>query len=60
LLIEINVYFLEFLPWDYLARLSCADSLNNNDSSLERNIAPTLFEVVGTFGIDLHASNTFL
>jgi hypothetical protein len=59
LLIEINVYILEFLRWDYFSRLSCLDSWSNNDSSLERSIAPTLFGVVGAFGIAPRAFNTF-
>ncbi len=59
MLIETNIYLLEFLTWGCLSRLSCLDSLSNHDSSLERNIAPTLFGVVGAFGIALHASNTF-
>jgi hypothetical protein len=59
LLIETNVYVLEFLPWDYLSRLRCLDSLSNENSSLERSIAPTLLGVVGAFGSTLHASNTF-
>jgi hypothetical protein len=32
--------------------------LSNNNSSLERSIAPTLLGVVGAFGIAPHASNT--
>jgi hypothetical protein len=58
LLIETNIYILEFLPWDYFSRLSCLDSLSNNDFSLERSIAPTILGVVGAFGIAFHASNT--
>jgi hypothetical protein len=58
LLIETNVYLLEFLPWDYLLRLNWFDSLSNSDSSLKRNIAPTLLGVVGAFGIAHYASNT--
>jgi len=59
LLIETNIYVLKFLPWNYFSRLKCFDSLSNNDSSLERNIAPTLLGVIGAFSIALHASNTF-
>jgi hypothetical protein len=58
LLIETNVYFLEFLLGDCLSRLNCLDSLSNSDSSLERSIALTLLGVVGAFSIALHASNT--
>jgi hypothetical protein len=58
LLIETNVYILELLPRDYFSRLSCPDSLSNNNSSLKKNIALTLFGMVGAFGITLHASNT--
>jgi len=47
LLIETNVYLLEFLPWDYFSKLNCLDSLSNNDSSLEKNITPTLLGIVG-------------
>jgi hypothetical protein len=57
LLIETNVYLLEFLPWDYLSKLSCLDSLSNSDYSLERSITPTLLGIVGAFGIVLRASN---
>jgi hypothetical protein len=59
LLIEKNIYVLEFFPWDCLSRLSCLDSWSNSDYSLENNIAPTLLGVVVAFGIDPHASNTF-
>jgi len=58
LLIETNIYVLEFLPQDCLSKLSCLDSLSNNNFSLERSIALILFGVVGAFGITLHASNT--
>jgi hypothetical protein len=58
LLIETNVYLLEFFPWDYLSKLSCFDSLSNSDSSLEKSIAPTLLGVVSAFGIAPYASNT--
>jgi hypothetical protein len=54
LLIETNIYFLKFLPWDCL----CFDALSNSDSSLERSIVPTLLGMVGAFGIAPHASNT--
>jgi hypothetical protein len=57
LFVETNVYLLEYLGIVF-SRLSCLDLLNNNDSSLERSIAPTLLGVVGAFGIALHASNT--
>jgi len=58
LFIETNVYILEFFPYDCFSRLSRFNSLSNSDSSLEKNIAPTLFGMVGAFGIALHASNT--
>ncbi len=58
LLIETNVYVLEFLPWDCFSRLNFLDSLINSDFSLERSIAPTLLGVVGAFGIAVRASNT--
>jgi len=57
LLVETNVYLLEYFGIIF-SRLSCLDFLNNNDSSLERSIAPTLLGVVGAFGIAPHASNT--
>jgi hypothetical protein len=58
LLIETNVYVLEFFPWDCFSRLNYLDSLSNSDSSLERSIAPTLLGVVGAFSIATQASNT--
>ncbi len=57
LFIETNVY-LKFIPWDYFSKLSCLDSLNISDSSLEKSITSTLLGVVGAFGIAPCASNT--
>jgi len=58
LLIETNIYILEFRPWDCFSRLSCLDSLSNSDFSLHKSIAPTLLGIVGAFGIAPYASNT--
>jgi hypothetical protein len=58
LFIETNIYLLKKIIWDCFSKLCCIDSLTNSDSSLEKNILPTLFTVVGAFGIAPHASNT--
>jgi hypothetical protein len=57
LLIETNVYVLEFLPWNCLSRLSYLNSLSNSDSSQKKSITTTLLGMVGAFDIAPHASN---